>query len=129
MALNLDNGCGAAIGTKSQRKPVIPMVQQGLVNGDPDMDAIFHLTRKQNGVAFDIRFADRQPVAIPHHVYTPFNSKNTLFTYDALWGLLLPVTLTSRASDIWRSYFMQRLLFDSPGSLIFTGPNVLQVRR
>ena len=37
----------------------------------------------------------------------PWNSQNTLFERDALWGLLIPVTTTFRVCDIWRSYWVQ----------------------
>lgn len=40
---------------------------------------------------------------------TPFNSQNTLFAAGALWGLLLPVTVTQRVCDIWRGYWVQVL--------------------
>lgn len=32
----------------------------------------------------------------------PWNSQNTLFAKDALWGLLIPITTTFRVCDIWR---------------------------
>lgn len=53
-------------------------------------------------------------------VFCPFNSQNTLFQFDALWALLLPVSTTSRVSDVWRGYFSQRLLADIDANLVFT---------
>lgn len=34
----------------------------------------------------------------------------TLHFPPAFWGMLLPVTVHGRVSDIWRSYFTQTLL-------------------
>lgn len=34
----------------------------------------------------------------------------TLHFSPAFWGLLLPITVNERVSDIWRSYFTQALL-------------------
>ncbi|KAF9158097.1 hypothetical protein DFQ26_007973, partial [Actinomortierella ambigua] len=48
--------------------------------------------------------------------------------YDALWGLLLPITVSFRVCDIWRGYWVQRLLWDVNGSLGFTKPTVDQIR-
>lgn len=103
-----------------QKKPIIPAIQQGLTNLDPDVDAILRLTRKAYKAPNEINFKDRDPVALPHMVFCPFNSHNTFFQFEALWALLLPVTTTSRVSDIWRSYFSQRLLADIDMNLVFT---------
>jgi hypothetical protein len=48
--------------------------------------------------------------------------------YEAFWGLYLPVTTTFRVCDIWRSFWVQRLLWDIGGRLIFGRSTVKQVR-
>lgn len=57
-----------------------PLIQQGLANGDPDVDAVFRLTRATKGekirVAFD---GSAPPVALPRGIMAPINSQNTLF--------------------------------------------------
>jgi hypothetical protein len=58
----------------------------------------------------------------------PFNSQNTVFLQEALWGLLLPVTTTMRVCDIWRGYWAQRLLWEIGGKLCFIPPTVIQHR-
>ncbi|XP_046551375.1 probable glycosyltransferase STELLO1 [Haliotis rubra] len=106
-----------------------PSIQQGIVNGDPDMDAIFRLTRKQTHSQLNVTFDDRAPPAIvPAGVFSPFNSQNTLFLYDALWALLIPTTTTFRVCDIWRGYWAQRLLWEMGGNLGFFPPNAFQKR-
>jgi len=104
-------------------------VQQGLANGDPDMDAIFRLTRKDHGKKIDFSFDETmQPIALPAFLFSPFNSQNTLFHYNALWGLLIPVTTTFRVCDIWRGYWTQRLLWEIGEHLAFFPPSVQQDR-
>ncbi|XP_067669910.1 uncharacterized protein [Haliotis asinina] len=106
-----------------------PSIQQGIVNGDPDMDAIFRLTRKHTHSRLNVTFDDRAPPAIvPAGVFSPFNSQNTLFLYDALWALLIPSTTTVRVCDIWRGYWAQRLLWEMGGNLGFLPPNAFQKR-
>ncbi|XP_048249064.1 probable glycosyltransferase STELLO1 [Haliotis rufescens] len=106
-----------------------PSIQQGLVNGDPDMDAIFRLTRKQTRSQLNVTFDGRAPPAIvPAGVFAPFNSQNTLFLYDALWALLIPSTTTFRVCDIWRGYWAQRLLWEMGGNVGFFPPNAVQRR-
>jgi hypothetical protein len=48
--------------------------------------------------------------------------------YEAFWGLYLPVTTTFRVCDIWRGFWVQRLLWDIGGRLIFGTSTVKQVR-
>ncbi|GFO00943.1 conserved uncharacterized protein [Plakobranchus ocellatus] len=106
-----------------------PGIQQGVVNGDPDMDAIFRLTRKQKSSRLQVKFdSAAPPVILPESVYSPFNSQNTLFTYEALWAMLLPTTTTFRMCDIWRGYWAQRLLWEIGSRLAFYPPNAYQQR-
>jgi hypothetical protein len=46
-------------------------------------------------------------VVLPEGVMCPFNSQNTLFHHDALWGMLIPITTSFRVCDIWRGYWVQ----------------------
>lgn len=108
---------------------VRPLIQQGVVNGDPDVDAIFRLTRKDKGVKLDVEFnSNAPPVLLPPGSYAPFNSQNTLFLYDAFWGLMMPPGPAMRVTDIWRAYYDKRLLEEIDGYLAFYGPNAYQER-
>lgn len=110
-------------------KAVQPSIQQGVVDGDPDVDAIYRLTRKDQGIRLNVSFdASAPPVLIPAQTMSPFNSQNTLFQYNAMWGLLLPISVAFRVCDIWRGYWAQRLLWETGGNLVFFPPNALQVR-
>ena len=110
-------------------KAIRPVIQQGVVDGDPDVDAIFRLTRKDKDVQLDVRFdPNAPPVALPPRAMSPFNSQNTLFLRDAAWATLLPATVAFRVCDIWRGYWAQRLLWDIGGNLMFFPPNARQIR-
>ncbi|GFO05681.1 conserved uncharacterized protein [Plakobranchus ocellatus] len=106
-----------------------PSIQQGVVNGDPDMDAIFRLTRKRVDRRLDVHFDSVAPAAaLPAGTFSPFNSQNTLFHEDAFWALLIPTATTMRVCDIWRGYWAQRLLWEIGGTLAFYPPNAYQQR-
>ena len=108
---------------------VKPGIQQGVVDGDPDIDAIFRLTRKDRGIKLDVQFdKTAPPIALPGQTMAPFNSQNTFFHENAFWSLLLPTTVAFRVTDIWRGYWAQRLLWDVGANLIFCPPNAYQDR-
>ena len=87
-------------------------VQQGVVDDDPDVVAIFRLTRKDEGVNLRVTFdKNAPPVMLPHGLMAPYNTQNTLQMYDAFLGLLIPQTVAFRVCDIWRGYWAQRLLW------------------
>ncbi|KAC9819655.1 hypothetical protein E3N88_45228 [Mikania micrantha] len=100
-------------------------IQQGISNGLPDVDSVFYFTRKQNLEPFDIRFDQHAPkVALPQGVMVPVNSFNTLFHYSSFWGLMLPVSVSSMASDVIRGYWAQRLLWEIGGYVVVYPPTV-----
>ncbi len=60
---------------------------------------------------------------------SPFNAQATLWpAQKALWGLLLPVTVHGRVSDIWRSYFVSRLFQELGFHVTFSKALVFQDR-
>ncbi|GFR78229.1 conserved uncharacterized protein [Elysia marginata] len=108
---------------------VTPLIQQGVVKGDPDLDAIFRLTRKGTASVFNVTFDTiAPPVVLPAGTYSPFNSQNTLFLHGAFWALILPTTTAFRVCDIWRGYWAQRLLWEVGGTLGFPAVNARQSR-
>jgi hypothetical protein len=108
---------------RAQRNSVNAYIQQGLVDKEPDVDAIFRLTRQE-----DVFFSDAKPLCLRKHSFAPFNSQNTIFHHQAFWGLLLPFSVSFRVSDIWRGYIAQRLLWDVDGHLCFFKSSVIQYR-
>ena len=75
-------------------------VQQSLADGHPDIDGIHRLTRTPLMFSFDARtpFAGLYG---PDGVYSPYNAQATLHEQSAFWGMLLPVSVHGRVSDIW----------------------------
>jgi len=105
-----------------------PAVQQYLADEDPDVDAVFRLTRK-----LPCRFGGLPPeipqvLATPPNVFLPYNAQATVHLYEAFWGLLLPVTVHGRVSDIWRAYLTQKLLWDVGQVVAFAPPHVVHDR-
>lgn len=99
-------------------------VIQGLADGEPDVDAVYRMTRGGR----DVRFAPAAPLRIPTGSYAPFNSQATRWERGA-WPLLyLPSTCSFRMTDIWRGYIAQRVLHAIGGSLIFTSAVARQDR-
>jgi hypothetical protein len=66
---------------------------------------------------------DHPPVAVEPLTFAPFSSENILFAYDAFWGLVL----FESKSDIWRSWWVQRLLWDIDGHLVFASSFAQQI--
>lgn len=98
-------------------------IEQGIVNGDPDVDAIYRLTQGK-----ELFFPPRKSCFIPHQSFCPFNSQNTYFHKEAFFSLYLPSSVSMRVSDIWRGYIAQRLLWDIGLVVAFSGPNAYQKR-
>jgi hypothetical protein len=99
-------------------------VFQSLADHDPDVDAIYRLTRP---LPLYFRAHDA-PLMLPLRVAAPLNAQACLFLRPAFWSMLLPTTVHGRVSDIWRGYIAQRLLWDTGHSAVFTPPLVDQHR-
>ncbi|XP_063442127.1 uncharacterized protein LOC134722435 [Mytilus trossulus] len=100
-------------------------IMQALANEQPDVDAIYRLTRK---VPFNFSNNNKRALLIPRHSYTPFNAQATLW-FSASFDLMpLPVSVNGRVSDIWRSYIAQFFLHKKNIYLGFLPPCVFQDR-
>lgn len=105
-------------------------IQQGIANGLPDVDSVFYYTRKSGIEAFDIKFdSHAPPVALPQGIMTPLNSFNTLIQSPAFWGLMLPISVSTMASDILRGYWAQRILWEIGGYVAIYPPTVQRYDR
>ena len=104
-------------------------IRQAVVNGDPDVDAIFRLTRRYKNDRSNLSFdAAAPPIVIPQRTFVPFNSQNTMFVSVSFWALVLPTTVSGRSSDIYRSYWAQALLRLVGGHIGFYPPTAMHVR-
>jgi len=86
-------------------------VLQSLSDYWPDADAIYQTTMP-TPFWFN-RTSTTKLLMIPAGILTPYNAQATLHLKMGFFALLLPITVDSRVSDIWRSYFAQRLFWDT----------------
>ena len=102
----------------SQTK-VKPLIYQGLINGEPDLDSIFLLTRIEKNSSINISFSYNYPLIYLPGNYIPINSKNTKYLYDVFPALPLLTTVNKKISDIWRGFIMQRYIWGYNGVVLF----------
>ena len=101
-----------------------PAIQQFLADEDPDVDAIYRLTGK-----LPCRFQEpERTLLLPQGSFTPYNAQCVVHSNRAFWGMLLPVTVNGRVSDIWRSFITQRLLWDLDERVAFLPAKVVHDR-
>ena len=98
-------------------------IEQGVVNGSPDVDALFRLTQDK-----EVVFETKPACSLPPGSFCPMNSQNTFFYPKAFFTLYLPSFVSMRVSDIWRGYIAQKLLWDVNVRIAFSGPSVFQKR-
>src|SRR5262249_22014991 len=98
-------------------------IQQGLADGNPDVDAIWRLT-----VFDDVRFKDAPSLGLRPGAWCPFNSQNTWWWSEAFPLMYLPSHCTFRMTDIWRSLIAQRCVCELGGSVVFHAADVDQDR-
>ena len=102
-------------------------VIQSLANIEPDVDAIYRFTRN-TPFNFGATPSSHTPVVVPPNAYSPFNAQATLWTKDAFLYLPLPMSVTYRVADIWRSYIAQYFFHQQSLSLVFVPPYIDQHR-
>lgn len=99
-------------------------VYQSLADIDPDVDAIFRMTRE-----LPVFFSKTDAIVVsPMASFAPWNAQATIFTPSAFYGLILPISVSGRVSDIWRSYITSRLMWASGFHVAFTSSFVNQFR-
>lgn len=100
---------------------------QSLVDGDPDVDAIFRLTSKE--YTDDFKFESGKSCIINQGIYSQGNTQATLWTNPELFHLLyIPVTVSFRFCDILKMYIAQRCMWEYDSMLAITSPFFYQSR-
>lgn len=102
-------------------------VIQSLANIQPDVDAIYRFTR-DTPFNFGATPQSHLPVLVPFNTYAPFNGQATLWTKRAFIYMALPVSVTGRVSDIWRSYIAQYFFHQLSMHVMFVPPYIDQHR-
>lgn len=98
-------------------------IQQGLADGDPDVDAIYRLI-----LPLPQYFASNVRVALSNQAWCPFNSQNTTWWPDSYPLLYLPAYCSFRMTDIWRSFIAQAIAWVNGWSVLFHEATVFQER-
>lgn len=99
-------------------------IWQGLVDNDPDIDAIHRLIYKESP-----HFLRKGNVVLSNNNLCPFNSQNTLWTIPDTFPLMyLPSTVSFRFTDILRGYIAQIILHQFDYYVGFTAPTAWQER-
>jgi hypothetical protein len=98
-------------------------IQQGLADSNPDVDAVYRLTR-----TLPITFRRDRRIALGRGSLCPFNSQNTAWWPDAYPLLYLPAHCSFRTTDIWRSLITQRIAWEFDWHVLFHEATVRQQR-
>ena len=101
-------------------KNVVSPIQQGLANGEADVDAIWRLT--QQFKSFQIDFDSAGSAMLTEGSWCPFNSQTTWWFPQAYPLLYLPVYASFRMTDIWRSFVAQRCIWALGHGVTFHSP-------
>ena len=88
----------------------IPLIQQAIIHND----------LRNN---YD---PNTPPLILRPEQYSIFNSKNTMFRYDAFWSLISPKKFDSETSIIIRSYITLRLMREINGRFSYLPPNAYE---
>ena len=107
-------------------KSVFCPIRQGLVLGNPDVDALWRLIFNNSD---SFKFQQSQWVLIlKENSWCPFNSQNTTWLPKAYPLLYLPSYCSFRMTDIWRSFIAQRIIWTCDWGVAFHEPTVNQQR-
>lgn len=98
-------------------------IQQTLVNGSPDVDAVWRLLQDR-----PFEFVAAQSVWLGPSTWCPFNSQSTWWFPAAYPLMYLPSKVSFRMTDIWRSFVAQRCLWELALGVVFHGPDMIQDR-
>jgi hypothetical protein len=105
------------------RREIDCPISQGLVDANPDTDAIYRLTS-----SIPQYFTRNRHLALTSGSWSPFNSQNTTWWRDAFPLLYLPAYCSFRMTDIWRSFVAQRIAWTNDWGVAFHEPTVWQQR-
>jgi hypothetical protein len=103
----------------------VPALINGLVENDPDVDALYRLTNENSHVEWKID----EGVLIDNINVCVFNSQNTFWLDAQIFPcLLIPATVSFRYCDILRA-IISNIVFRKMGKYImYASPNVVQIR-
>jgi hypothetical protein len=98
-------------------------IMQFLCDEDPDVDAVYRMTRGR-----PVYFARNRKFILDAGTSCPFNSQATLWTPESFPLMFLPGGVTDRVTDILRSYIATRCLWHAGMAVAYASPIVYQKR-
>ncbi|XP_060074753.1 uncharacterized protein LOC132554453 [Ylistrum balloti] len=102
-------------------------VVQSLANEQPDIDAIYRMTRDAP-FNFSATRKSHRPFVLPRNTFAPINAQATLWLAPAFPYMALPISVNGRVSDIWRGYIAQYFFHKKDIRVAFSSPYVIQER-
>jgi hypothetical protein len=104
-------------------RTVCAPIQQGLIDKNPDVDAIFRLT-----LPLPVFFEKKPAIALGAGCICPLNSQNTTWFKEAFALLYLPSYCGFRMTDIWRGLIAQRIAWTCGWHVLHHGATVFHER-
>tara|TARA_Y100000590_G_C15675438_1_gene997826 strand:+ start:417 stop:1409 length:993 start_codon:yes stop_codon:yes gene_type:complete len=98
-------------------------LQQGICEGNPDVDAIYRLMNSK----INVKFKNNLKYSLGKCV-SPLNSQNTIWFKKVFPLLYLPVTCTMRSTDIWRGLIARHILSINRFKILYFGTTMFQKR-
>jgi hypothetical protein len=122
LPLEVVQSTGAGL-SDAEKTACFAPIQQGLADENPDVDAVFRLTRE-----LPIFFKQAGPFSLGKDTWCPFNSQNTVWFREAFPLMYLPSYCSFRMTDIWRSFVAQRIAWECGWNILFRQATVRQER-
>ena len=98
-------------------------IHQGLVDNNPDVDAIYRLIFPTGE-----NFLRNKPIALSRGSWCPFNSQNTTWFPEAFPLAYLPSYCSFRLTDIWRSFIAQIIAWINGWGILYHEATMSQER-
>jgi len=109
---------------KTTQEKLNPVIWQYMVDGDPDVDAIYRMTYGNKDFSFN-----EGSYVLKEGCITPFNTQNTIWTDPKYFVYTyLPSTVSFRFTDILRSFVAQYGIWAMGGNLGYSSATVIQDR-
>ena len=103
---------------------VIPSIINGLVENDPDVDAIFRLTSNT-----EVVWEQNKNIIVSNENICVFNTQNTFWLNNKLFiSMLIPSSVSFRYCDILRGIIANIILKYTNNHMMYCSPNVIQNR-
>ncbi len=98
-------------------------LQQGVCEGNPDVDALYRILNKKINVKFKKNYSVDLGKA-----FSPTNSQNTIWFNRYFPLMYLPSTCEMRVTDIWRGIIALNIIIKDRSSILFFGTTMKQIR-